>query len=155
MAKKLWEGRFSEKTAEIVEAFTASIDTDKRLYQCDIDGSIAHSKMLAKTGIISDNEAVELVRGLEQIKTEIKEDRFQFDTALEDIHMHVESRLAEILGSVASKLHTARSRNDQVALDVRMFLKDAVLHMIERLVKRRINDFEISAVFLVLKNEIS
>jgi len=138
MTKKLWEGRFSEKTAEIVEAFTASIDLDKRLYVYDIQGSIAHCKMLAKTGIISDAEAATLVKGLEQIKAEIDDGKFQFDSALEDIHMHVESRLAEIVGIVANKLHTARSRNDQVALDVRMFLKDTVTFMIQRLVKLQI-----------------
>ena len=135
MAKKLWEGRFSEQTAEIVEAFTASIDVDKRLYAYDIDGSIAHCKMLAKTGIISEDEAATLVKGLEQIKGEIDDGKFQFDIALEDIHMHIESRLVEIVGNVASKLHTARSRNDQVALDVRMFLKDTVKRMIQRLIK--------------------
>ncbi len=135
MAKKLWEGRFSEQTAEIVEAFTASIDVDKRLYAYDIDGSIAHCKMLAKTGIVSEDEAATLIKGLEQIKGEIHDGKFQFDIALEDIHMHVESRLVEIVGNVASKLHTARSRNDQVALDVRLFLKDTVKRMIQRLIK--------------------
>jgi argininosuccinate lyase len=135
MAKKLWEGRFSEQTAEIVETFTASIDLDRRLYVYDIEGSIAHCKMLAKTGIISEDEASVLIKGLVQIKGEIDDGEFQFITALEDIHMHVESRLAEIVGKVANKLHTARSRNDQVALDVRMFLKDTVKHMIQRLVK--------------------
>lgn len=135
MAKKLWEGRFSEQTAEIVEAFTTSIDVDKRLYVYDIDGSIAHCKMLAKTGIISEDEAGVLIKGLQQIKGEIDDGKFQFDPALEDIHMHVEFRLAEIVGKVANKLHTARSRNDQVALDVRMFLKDTVKRMIQRLVK--------------------
>ncbi len=135
MAKKLWEGRFAEQMAEIVESFTASIDLDKRLYAYDIDGSIAHCKMLAKTGIISEGEAATLVKGLEQIKGEIDRGKFEFDTALEDIHTHVESRLAEIVGKVASKLHTARSRNDQVALDVRMFLRDTVKHLIQRLIK--------------------
>ena len=119
MAKKLWEGRFSEKTAEIVEAFTASIDVDKRLYVYDIEGSMVHCKMLAKAAIISDKEAAVLVEGLQQIKMEIDSGTFQFDDSLEDIHMHVESRLVEIAGNVAQKLHTARSRNDQVALDVR------------------------------------
>jgi argininosuccinate lyase len=104
----------------------------------DIQGSIAHCKMLAKTGIISDAEAATLVKGLEQIRAEIDDGKFQFDSALEDIHMHVESRLAEIVGIVANKLHTARSRNDQVALDVRMFLKDTVTFMIQRLVKLQI-----------------
>jgi argininosuccinate lyase len=138
MAKKLWEGRFSEKTAEIVETFTASIDLDQRLYRYDIDGSIAHCKMLAKTAIISEDDAATLIKGLQQVRAEIEAGRFQFDNALEDIHTHVESRLAEIVGSVANKLHTARSRNDQIALDVRMFLKDTVSTMIQRLAKLQI-----------------
>jgi argininosuccinate lyase len=135
MAKKLWEGRFSEKTAQIVEAFTASIDVDRRLYAYDIEGSIAHCQMLAKSAIISDADAAALIEGLEQIKGEIQSGDFVFDDSLEDIHMHVESRLAEIVGDVAQKLHTARSRNDQVALDVRMFLRDATVRIIQQLVR--------------------
>ena len=138
MAEKLWEGRFSEKTAQIVEAFTASIDTDKRLYAYDIEGSIAHCKMLARTGIISDDDAAALIQGLDQIKMEIESGTFQFDDGLEDIHMHIESRLVEIAGDVAQKLHTARSRNDQIALDVRMFLRDATWGIIQRLVELQI-----------------
>ena len=124
MSEKLWQGRFSTKTAQIVEAFTSSIQVDRRLYAYDIQGSIAHCKMLAKTSIIGDDEASELIRGLEKIKQEIETGRFQFDDSLEDIHMHIESRLVEIVGPVAQKLHTARSRNDQVALDIRMYLRD-------------------------------
>jgi argininosuccinate lyase len=123
MADKLWQGRFSTKTAHIVESFTSSIQVDRRLYVYDIQGSIAHCKMLAKTSIISDDEASELIRGLEKIKAEIETGQFQFDDSLEDIHMHIESRLIEMTGAVAQKLHTARSRNDQVALDVRMYLR--------------------------------
>ncbi len=135
MAKKLWEGRFSEKTAQIVEAFTASIDVDRRLYAYDIEGSKAHCRMLAKVGIISDDDTAALIEGLEQIKAEIQSGAFAFDDSLEDIHMHIESRLAEIVGDVAQKLHTARSRNDQVALDVRMFLRDATVRIIQQLVR--------------------
>jgi argininosuccinate lyase len=134
MAKKLWEGRFSEKTAQIVEVFTASIDADKRLYAYDIEGSIAHCKMLAHAAIISDDDATAMIQGLQQIKKEIESGTFRFDASLEDIHMHVESRLVEIVGSVASKLHTARSRNDQAVLDIRMYLRDATGDMIRRLV---------------------
>jgi argininosuccinate lyase len=134
MAKKLWEGRFSEKTTEGVEAFTASIDIDKRLYTYDIAGSIAHCKTLAQAAVISNEDADTLIQGLNQIKTEIETGIFKFDDALEDIHMHIESRLYDIVGKVAQKLHTARSRNDQIALDVRMFLKDETHHIIRRLV---------------------
>ncbi len=125
MAEKLWQGRFSEKTASVVEAFTSSIQVDQRLYVYDIQGSIAHCKTLAKASIITETEASEIIQGLETIKQEIDAGRFRFDDSLEDIHMHIESRLVEIAGPVGRKLHTARSRNDQVALDVRMFLRVA------------------------------
>ena len=124
MTDKLWQGRFSEKTAHIVETFTSSIQVDRRLYAYDIQGSIAHCKMLAKVSIITEDEANTLIQGLEKIRQEIDENRLDFDDSLEDIHMHIESRLAEIAGSVAQKLHTARSRNDQVALDLRMWARD-------------------------------
>ena len=135
MAKKLWEGRFSEKTTKSVEAFTASIDVDKRLYAYDIAGSIAHCKTMAQAAVISKEDADTLIQGLNRIKTEIETGTFSFDDALEDIHMHIESRLYDIVGKVAQKLHTARSRNDQIALDVRMFLKDETHHIIRRLVE--------------------
>jgi argininosuccinate lyase len=138
MFEKLWQGRFSAKTARIVEAFTSSIQVDQRLYAYDIQGSIAHCKMLAKTSIIGDDEASELIRGLEKIKNEIETGLFQFNDSLEDIHMHIESRLVEITGPVAQKLHTARSRNDQIALDVRMYLRDEtcrIMHLLYRLQK--------------------
>ena len=134
MAKKLWEGRFSEKTTKSVEAFTASIDVDKRLYAYDIAGSIAHCKTLAQAAVISKEDADTLIQGLNRIKTEIETGTFSFDDALEDIHMHIESRLYDIVGKVAQKLHTARSRNDQIALDMRMFLKDETHHIIQSLV---------------------
>jgi argininosuccinate lyase len=124
MSEKLWDGRFSEKTNRIVERFTSSIDIDKRLYPYDIEGSIAHCKTLAKADIISDDEASTLVQGLGVVKREIARGDFQFDDSLEDIHMHIETRLFQEVGKVAQKLHTARSRNDQVILDVRMFLRD-------------------------------
>jgi argininosuccinate lyase len=147
MAKKLWEGRFSEKTTEGVEAFTASIGVDKRLYAYDIAGSIAHCKTLAQAAVISNKDADTLIQGLKQIKTEIEIGKFKFDDALEDIHMHIESRLYDIVGKVAQKLHTARSRNDQIALDVRMFLKDETHHIIRRLV-----DFQYVLVKLAKTN---
>ena len=135
MSEKLWTGRFKEKTARIVERFTASIDVDKRLYAYDIQGSIAHCQTLAKAGIISDGEARKLIKGLETINREIGEAKFEFSESLEDIHTHIESRLGELVGKVAQKLHTARSRNDQVALDVRLYLRDQVDSIIHLLVK--------------------
>jgi argininosuccinate lyase len=133
MSAKLWQGRFSEKTAQIVEAFTSSIQVDRRLYTYDIQGSIAHCRMLAKVSIVTDGEARALIRGLEKVRQEIDENRLEYDDRLEDIHMHIESRLIEIAGPVAQKLHTARSRNDQVALDTRMYLRDETSRIVHRL----------------------
>jgi len=127
MSEKLWAGRFKEKTEKIVEIFTSSIDIDRRLYAYDIQGSIAHCRTLAKAAVISNQEAEQLIAGLKNVKQEIDEGKLTYSDALEDIHTHIESRLVEIVGKVAHKLHTARSRNDQVALDVRLYLRDVVL----------------------------
>lgn len=124
MSDKTWSGRFAERTDRSVEKFTASIDIDKRLYPYDIEGSIAHCRMLARSCIITDEEAATLIEGLGKIKHELDHGKFQFDESREDIHMHIETRLVEEVGKVALKLHTARSRNDQVALDIRLFLRD-------------------------------
>jgi len=123
---KLWGGRFSGGTAPSVEAFTASIDIDARLYRHDIRGSIAHATMLAKQRIIPAADARKIVRGLEAIEGEINNGKFNFSQADEDIHMNIERRLTELIGPVGGKLHTARSRNDQVALDMRLYLRDEV-----------------------------
>jgi argininosuccinate lyase len=133
MSEKTWNGRFAQKTDRMVETFTASIDFDRRLYPYDIQGSMAHCRMLARCGIIADEEAASLIQGLENIKQELDQGDFVFDQSLEDIHMHIETRLVEQVGKVALKLHTARSRNDQVALDIRMFLRDAVGQNIDAL----------------------
>ncbi|MBF0398276.1 MAG: argininosuccinate lyase [Desulfobacterales bacterium] len=137
MSDKPWSGRFSEDTNKLVEAFTASIDIDKRLYSYDIEGSIAHAKMLSKNSILTAEESELLVHGLEEIKKEIEEGVFTFKISLEDIHMHIESRLFEKIGKTAHKLHTARSRNDQVALDVRMYLREETKNISELLISLR------------------
>lgn len=137
MTEKPWDGRFTEKTDKIVEDFTSSIDVDKRLYTYDIEGSIAHCRMLAKASIISEEDASSLMEGLGKIKREIDHKNFQFDNSLEDIHMHIESRLVQLVGKAAQNLHAARSRNDQVALDVRMYLRDETLNTIKLLVMLR------------------
>ncbi len=124
MAEKPWDGRFEEKTDAAVEAFTSSIQIDRRLFEYDIDGSVAHCRMLAKSGIITDSEASALIEGLEKIREEIRSGNFTYSDSLEDIHMHIEARLAHHVGDVSRKLHTARSRNDQVALDIRLYLRD-------------------------------
>ena len=130
MSEKPWDGRFSERTDTSVEAFTSSIQFDRRLYPYDIEGSVAHCRMLAKVGVITADESETLVEGLWRIKRELDQDNFEFDDSLEDIHMHIEARLLQEVGKVAQKLHTARSRNDQVALDIRMFLRDATARII-------------------------
>src|SRR4030042_559719 len=111
---------------ELVTEYTTSIPFDWRLYPYDIAGSIAHTKMLAKQGIISSKEAEKIIKGLNSIQKEIEQGKFEFKPELEDIHMNIESRLMEKVGEVGGKLHTARSRNDQIALDIRLFVKKAI-----------------------------
>ena len=131
MAKKIktnlmWGGRFDVGPNVLMESINASINFDKRLYKQDIEGSVAHANMLAKQGIIEFDEADLICEGLAKIKLEIEEEKFEFKPELEDIHMNIEARLAELIGSTAGKLHTARSRNDQVALDFRMWVRDQI-----------------------------
>ena len=136
--KKLWGGRFKQSTDTLMETFSASISFDKRLYDCDIEGSIAHCKMLARCKIITTAESNKIIKGLKRILRECDEGRFKFSDSLEDIHMNIENRLREIIGPVAGKLHTARSRNDQVCLDIRLYLRkeiDDIVGEINRLTK--------------------
>lgn len=136
--KKLWGGRFKQSTNALMETFSASISFDKRLYDCDIEGSIAHCKMLARCKIITTAESNKIIKGLKRILRECDEGRFKFSDSLEDIHMNIEYRLREIIGPVAGKLHTARSRNDQVCLDIRLYLRkevDDIVGEINRLSK--------------------
>ena len=130
---KLWGDRFAAGTASSVEAFTASIDIDARLYRHDIAGSIAHATMLARQRIISARDAHKIVRGLKAIEREIESGKFAFSSADEDVHMNIERRLTEKIGAAGGKLHTARSRNDQVALDMRLFLREEVGLIIDSL----------------------
>lgn len=123
-ANSMWGGRFAEGPDAIMEAINASIGFDRRLARQDIEGSRAHAAMLAATGIIDTNDAEAIREGLLTVLSEIEAGTFQFSTALEDIHMNVEARLAEIIGEPAGRLHTARSRNDQVALDFRMWVRE-------------------------------
>ncbi|MBN1142504.1 MAG: argininosuccinate lyase [Deltaproteobacteria bacterium] len=126
MTEKPWQGRFSQPTDAFVEEFTASIGFDQRLYRYDIEGSIVHARMLARQGIIENAEMEAIAAGLKEILDQIEAGDFEFSVALEDIHMNVEARLTERIGPVGGKLHTARSRNDQVALDIRLYLRDEV-----------------------------
>jgi len=125
ISAKPWGGRFTEPTNELVEAFTESISFDSRLYKQDIQGSIAHSKMLAKIGVISGDEAARIERGLIAIGKQIDEGDFEWSTQLEDVHMNIEARLTENIGEAGKKLHTGRSRNDQVATDIRLYMRQA------------------------------
>ena len=124
--KKPWDGRFVEPTDQFVEQFTESISYDKRLAYYDIAASIAHVKMLEKTKIISQKECDEIVAGLKQIEEEIASNQFKWSVVLEDVHMNIENALVERIGETGKKLHTARSRNDQVTTDMRLYLRDEV-----------------------------
>lgn len=128
MAEKLWQGRFDQPTNKVVEEYTASIHTDRRLYRYDIEGSIAHCRMLAKCNIITDDEASRIVEGLGIVLREIERGELSLDAFQEDIHMAVEQRLMQKIGEVGGKLHTARSRNDQICLDMRLYMRDVLNH---------------------------
>lgn len=149
MANPLWSGRFNDKESELMQDINASIGFDKRLYVHDILGSIEHCKMLSHCNIISADESAEIINGLEKIKVAMDSGDFTFSVALEDIHMHVEHALGQYVGSVAGKLHTARSRNDQVATSSKMWVRDAsgqldallseLQHVILRLAKQHVD----------------
>jgi argininosuccinate lyase len=124
MAKKLWGSRFPKKTSQLTDKFTSSISFDKRLVKYDILGSLAHAKMLGRQKIISQKDATLIIKGLQSLLNEVKKGKFKFDYSAEDIHSNVQDLLAKRIGNAADKLHTARSRNDQIALDIRMYLKD-------------------------------
>ena len=121
-----WGGRFNEPVDAFVARFTASVDFDQRMAQQDIQGSIAHAKMLAKAGILSADELNQIIQGLSQIGEEINSGQFAWSQTLEDVHMNIEAALTERIGIVGKKLHTGRSRNDQVATDIRLWLRDQI-----------------------------
>ena len=132
----MWGGRFSEATDAFVAEFTASVNFDKRLYKHDIQGSIAHATMLAKVGVLNDNECKAIIDGLNAIKHDIETGQFDWLVSLEDVHMNIESRLTDRIGIAGKKLHTGRSRNDQVATDIGLYLRDEIdvtRHILARL----------------------
>jgi len=129
----MWGGRFASGPDAIMEEINASIDFDRKLYAQDISGSKAHASMLAEQGIISSDDATQIASGLDTILSEIENDTFKFSRALEDIHMNIEARLRELIGDAAGRLHTARSRNDQVALDFRMWVRATLAGVSESL----------------------
>ncbi len=137
-ANQQWGGRFSEATDAFVARFTASVDFDQRMYRQDIQGSVAHARMLAKIGVLSDAERDDIIQGLQQIQDEIERGDFEWSIALEDVHMNIEAALTEKIGITGKKLHTGRSRNDQVATDIRLYLRDeldVILSELNRLQK--------------------
>lgn len=143
--KKLWGGRFKESTDKLVEKFTESVSFDKRLALVDIAGSIAHAEMLRKQGIISKEEAEKIIKGLEEIQKEVEEGKFQWKEELEDVHMNIEKRLTEKIGEAGGKLHTARSRNDQVATDTRLWVRketNEILKLLKELRKSFVEQAE-------------
>ena len=123
---KLWGGRFSESTDQFVQEFTASVNFDQRMYAQDIRGSIAHATMLAEAGVISTDERDAIIQGLEGVREDIENGQFQWSVALEDVHMNIEASLTDRIGITGKKLHTGRSRNDQVATDIRLWLRDEI-----------------------------
>jgi len=127
---KLWGGRFTEPTDAFVEAFTASVQFDQRMYKQDIAGSRAHARMLTKVGVLTEDDLSNLLKGLDQIEQEIAEGKFEWSIAREDVHMNIEARLTEIVGDAGKRLHTGRSRNDQVATDIRLYLREQIAHAI-------------------------
>lgn len=141
---KLWGGRFSKSTAKLVDEFNASIYFDKKLYKHDIIGSIAHSKMLSKCNIISENESIKIITGLKEILKEIECGHIDFKVEYEDIHMNIEKLLTDKIGDIGKKLHTARSRNDQVAVDIRLYLKEELLNICGLLKRMLVTLLEIS-----------
>ena len=124
--QKLWGGRFTEPTDAFVEAFTASVEFDQRMYRQDIQGSRAHAQMLTRVGVLSQADCDVILKGLDQVEKEIENDEFEWSVSREDLHMNIEARLTEIVGDAGKRLHTGRSRNDQVATDVKLWVRDAL-----------------------------
>lgn len=133
MSEKLWGGRFSKTTDEMINEFQASIGFDQRMYREDIAGSLAHAEMLMRVGIISEEDYQAINAGLRDILGQIERGEFEFSTELEDIHMNIEKHLTDAIGDAGSRLHTARSRNDQVALDTHMFVRHAVVEVLDHI----------------------
>ena len=130
-----WGGRFSEQTDAFVEAFTASVQFDQRMYRQDIAGSRAHASMLNKIGVLTEQDLDAILGGLDQVEQEIREGRFDWSVAREDVHMNIEARLTEIIGDAGKRLHTGRSRNDQVATDIRLYLREQIEFIINEIAR--------------------
>ena len=142
---KLWGGRFTEATDSFVQRFTASVDFDRRMAEQDIEGSLAHAEMLHATGVLTQTELEEIRSGLTQVQREIDDGSFTWSTALEDVHMNIEARLTELIGSSGKKLHTGRSRNDQVATDIRLYLRAAIDRIAQELTRLQQGTIKLAA----------
>ena len=142
---KLWGGRFSEPTDSFVQRFTASVDFDRRMAEQDIEGSLAHAGMLHAVGVLTAAELQEIEGGLAQVREEIANGSFQWSVELEDVHMNIEARLTELIGSTGKKLHTGRSRNDQVATDIRLYLRAAIDAIAAELTRLQRGTIELAA----------
>ncbi|MEQ3696431.1 MAG: argininosuccinate lyase [Pseudomonadales bacterium] len=142
---KLWGGRFQEPTDEFVERFTASITFDQRLYKQDIRGSLAHAAMLEKAGILNAQELADIQRGLQEIEREIEAGNFNWSVGLEDVHMNIEAALTERIGITGKKLHTGRSRNDQVATDIRLWLRDEIDRIEQQCIRAQAGIIQLAA----------
>jgi argininosuccinate lyase len=143
--EKPWTGRFTEPTDAFVEAFTASITFDQRMYRQDIAGSVAHAKMLAVVGVLTESERDEIMAGLAEVESDISAGNFQWSIALEDVHMNIESALTKKIGTVGKKLHTGRSRNDQVATDIRLYLKDEIMLILSEIKRLQLSLIELAS----------
>ena len=136
MKSDVWSGRFSEPVDELVQRYTASVTFDKRLAEFDIQGSLAHAEMLCAQKILSEQDYADIQRGLAQIREEVRSGRFDWQIGLEDVHMNIERRLTDLIGDAGKRLHTGRSRNDQVATDIRLYLRaaiDDIDHLLRRM----------------------
>jgi argininosuccinate lyase len=142
---KLWGGRFSEATDSFVQRFTASVAFDRRMAEQDIEGSVAHARMLRSVGVLSDEELGEIEDGLDKVRQEIEDGRFEWSVELEDVHMNIEARLTALIGNTGKKLHTGRSRNDQVATDIRLYLRGAIDHIAAELTRLQRGTVELAA----------
>ena len=134
-ASTLWGGRFSEATDAFVQRFTASVSFDQRLYKQDIRGSIAHATMLESAKVLSAEEKQDITSGLESIQSEIEAGQFEWSIELEDVHMNIEAALTKKIGITGKKLHTGRSRNDQVATDIKLYVRDEIEHISQEITR--------------------
>ena len=126
MHNKTWSGRFNEPVSELVKKYTGSIGFDQRLAEWDIQGSLAHAQMLTRSGVLSENDLTDIHRGMAEILEEIRSGKIEWSLDLEDVHMNIERRLTDKIGDAGKRLHTGRSRNDQVATDIRLWLRDQI-----------------------------